>query len=128
MQHDVDTGPTPRVNKKLLSLHKGQTVRLVGEVKAIQGARMVVIASDKGEVNVHANHSSSDLQAGQIVEIVVTVNNDLSVTEQSSTSFPYNFSTYNIIFLQLFKIVLSTYVFFRQGELRSAGEFYCPVP
>jgi len=124
MQHD-HTGPTPRVNKKLLSLHKGQTVRLVGEVKAIQGARMVVIASDKGEVNVHANHSSSDLQAGQIVEIVGTVNNDLSVTEQSSTSFPYNFST-SIIFYNYFKIVLS--YLFRQGELRPTGEFYSPIP
>eukprot|EP01116_Phalansterium_solitarium_P014212 TRINITY_DN31780_c0_g1_i1.p1 TRINITY_DN31780_c0_g1~~TRINITY_DN31780_c0_g1_i1.p1 ORF type:complete len:116 (+),score=10.77 TRINITY_DN31780_c0_g1_i1:104-451(+) len=75
---------TARVNKALLSSHIGMNVRLVGKVTLVDSQRGTaqLEASDKGTVFVKVNPDSLSIYtSGPIVELVGTVNPDLSISE-----------------------------------------------
>ncbi|KAL6052518.1 hypothetical protein QOT17_018507 [Balamuthia mandrillaris] len=90
---DIDVSATPRVNKTFLNRYVGSAVRLVGVVKNKSPGKLIMGTSDGGEVMVHlksdATHTSTT------VEVLGTVNKDLTLTEISSTSFGEDFDLNN---------------------------------
>ncbi|KAG0299266.1 hypothetical protein BGZ98_010191 [Dissophora globulifera] len=80
---------TARVNSAMLSGMVGQTVRFVGKIIEQNGTRALMTASDKGRVDIHMNENSQ--YGTQFVEVIGSVNSDLSITELASTNFGNNF-------------------------------------
>jgi len=106
-QSTNNDAPTPRVNKGLLRQYIGSDVRLVGEVRDQQKGKLTLRTSDDGEVLVVVS-PSVEFSAGTVVEIVGTVNQDLSVREKSSVAFqsaqPFDLKNYEQLlqFTQVF--------------------------
>ncbi|KAF8939497.1 replication factor A protein 3 [Dissophora ornata] len=88
---------TTRVNSAMLGGLVGQTVRFVGRIIEQNGARAIMAASDKGQVEVHMNDKSQ--YGTQIVEVIGVVNGDNSITEMASSNFGNDFDmeTYNAL-------------------------------
>lgn len=70
-------GPEPRINSRLLSQYKGQTIRLTAKVLKLSGDTATVQASDGGEIGVHL---SRDMHIEDpYVEIIGNVKDDLTI-------------------------------------------------
>eukprot|EP01089_Gocevia_fonbrunei_P020916 TRINITY_DN790_c0_g1_i1.p1 TRINITY_DN790_c0_g1~~TRINITY_DN790_c0_g1_i1.p1 ORF type:complete len:116 (+),score=21.13 TRINITY_DN790_c0_g1_i1:93-440(+) len=89
------TKSTPRVNRQFLHAYTGHKVRLVGKVKTTKPGVVILEPSDGGEISVRTT-SIPLYRMGDIVEVVVQVNQDKSTTEKEQpTSFGENFDLKN---------------------------------
>lgn len=77
---------TPRVNKAMLEHCAQKTVRLVGRVVSAVEGEMVIEASDRANVTVHAPGTSID-PSMRYVEVLGKVNDDFSVDAQLICNF-----------------------------------------
>ncbi|KAF9408103.1 hypothetical protein BGZ94_002448 [Podila epigama] len=86
---------TPRVNSSMLGNYIGQPIRFVGKIVEQNGTTAVMSASDKGQVQIHMNAGTQYLS--QYVEVIGNVNQDLSITELTASSFgdDFDMETYN---------------------------------
>ncbi|KAL1918793.1 uncharacterized protein VTP21DRAFT_2815 [Calcarisporiella thermophila] len=80
---------TPRVNSVLLEKYRGKVVRIVGKIIQHSGNYGVIEASDNGHVRVQLNNENT--WGTPYVEIIGRVNDDLSITEFTSSNFGENF-------------------------------------
>lgn len=85
----MDHETSKRVNYKYLSGNVGKRVTIVGTVCERSEDKIVLITTDKKNVDVHLNKSldSSRLES-EYVEVTGTVLGDLSINEINSTSLP----------------------------------------
>jgi len=81
---------TPRVNKASLGNFIGHTVRLVGKVSSISKPERVAMLETSDKQQVKVRMLSNEYPAAYI-EIVGTVNGDLSITETYAYVFGDNF-------------------------------------
>lgn len=101
---------SPRVNYQLLRQHVGSLVRLVVKVlqfDPIQGLATVE-TSDSQTVHVRMNPENHNFYTTQYVEILGTVNPDLSINEQSVIPFTSQNFSETIFFL----FFVSTFLIF----------------
>ncbi|KAG0222519.1 replication factor A protein 3 [Mortierella sp. GBAus27b] len=92
---------TPRVNSAMLSKFVGQDVRFVGKIHKQDATRGQLIASDKGNIEVHR---SPDSRWGtHFVEIIGMVNEDETISERASINFGNDFDldTYNELVMKM---------------------------
>lgn len=98
--------PTPRVNRANIQNYVGKTVRFVGKVLGTNpgNGSADMESSDGQRIHVQLVTPASQFTQ-QIVEIVGTVNPDLSITEMLTTPFSPNFGMNNLcINKQIWKI------------------------
>ncbi|GJJ71529.1 replication factor A3 [Entomortierella parvispora] len=87
--------PTPRINSAMLGNHIGGHVRLVGRVESQNSKFAVIVASDNGQV--HVQMAEGAQYGTRYMEIIGVVNQDLMVSELTSTNFgdDFNLEIYN---------------------------------
>eukprot|EP01006_Ploeotia_vitrea_P067473 TRINITY_DN97378_c0_g1_i1.p2 TRINITY_DN97378_c0_g1~~TRINITY_DN97378_c0_g1_i1.p2 ORF type:complete len:125 (+),score=48.02 TRINITY_DN97378_c0_g1_i1:49-375(+) len=102
----------PRVNAELLQRYVGSTVRLVGQVKAVEEKTAVVEASDGRDVTVRVSDPQHFVQQ-QFVEVVGHVEQDLSVRQDMAASFGASFDMAN--YNQALKLMNGKYQYIFAG-------------
>eukprot|EP01102_Stenamoeba_stenopodia_P003505 TRINITY_DN13576_c0_g1_i1.p2 TRINITY_DN13576_c0_g1~~TRINITY_DN13576_c0_g1_i1.p2 ORF type:complete len:104 (-),score=16.34 TRINITY_DN13576_c0_g1_i1:11-322(-) len=99
-----------RVNYSLLPQHIGTLVTIVGKVINRVPNGVILETSDQAQVTIHTNMANN---YDVFVEVVGTVNPDLSIREQSFTNFGANFDLANydeVIKLQQNPVVRELFV------------------
>jgi hypothetical protein len=88
----MEASSTPRANFEVLARLQGRRVLLVGEVESVADQVLTLVTSDKGRVSVNYSGSGEPITS-KFVEIVGTVVDSRTVTEESHTNFGDNFGT-----------------------------------
>ncbi|KAG0227042.1 hypothetical protein BGW42_004524 [Actinomortierella wolfii] len=91
---------TPRVNSAMLGNYKDKNVRFVGKIINHNAERAVMLAADKGQVQIHMNSESA--YGTPYIEMIGKVNEDLSISEIASYNLGDNFDldTYNAMIVK----------------------------
>ncbi|KAJ5077265.1 replication protein a3 [Anaeramoeba ignava] len=87
---------TQRVNHSMLKDQVGKSVRFVGKVTHLQGNEAKLLSPDSVEVSI-IREPNSLKYSSDFVEVVGTVNSNLSIKESQFVNFGNNFDlqTYN---------------------------------